>query len=453
MPLPILQAGVEAAPAAPKACRVFVSYSHRDMDDAKQFMKFFRLKLTELGSLGIGEEQVFFDRQKLLAGDEWDDSIQRALEQAEYFIFLVSVDSLNSAYCRHRELALAVARGLPILQIILSECPWEGQPLPGDTQNRKLSAFGALPKDESFALLPVSEWPGTKARAWNTVVQQLAERMIRDQAQAPIPTLVARATTQPSQARWTPLLPYFCDQVGAVNQFNGRVRNWNSRALLVLARGRHEDNVPRFWDRLRIKNLTDYLTVRNGQLLEPRPLVWPQDTGRRPDPKQLASDMLGAMSEALTGNSFQLKDVAALGAWLAGLQGVVPLVTTLPQEKKSVLAVGLRALLDLLEQCPAQTPLQQIVIAAVLENEDVENEKDLVKALKLTGYQQTHVIDLVPLQEIEEEDIRRWHRDQDIQATFRLSEEELLRKLFGDPPIRRFRLGTFDTRVKPILGL
>ena len=453
MPMPILQPAIEIAAPQPKACRAFVSYSHRDKGYARRFMKFLSLKLVELESLGIGEEHVFFDQRKLLAGDEWDDSIQRALDEAEYFVFLVSVESLNSKYCVARELAIAVARGVPILPIILKPCPWEGQPMPGDPQNRKLSAFGALPKDDSFALRPVSKWPGDEADAWNTVVQQLAQRMLRDRGQAPVPASIARAATAPASSRLTPLLPYFCNQVAAVNRFNGRMRHWSSSALVVLCRGRHEDNVPRFWDRLRIKNLADYLSVHNGQLLEPRPLVWPQDTARRRRAEELASDMIGALSESLTGNSFQLKNVTALGEWLAGLWGVAPLVTTLPQEKKPVLALGLRTLLELIEQCPEQTPVHRLVIAAVIENEAVMNEKDLIKSLKLAVYRHTHVIDLMPLQEIEAQDIRRWHRDHEIESLCGVSEEEFLRRVFGDPLLARLRLGTFDTRVRPILGL
>ena len=92
MPLPIVQQAIDVQPPE-KNCRVFVSYSHRDMKDAEQFIKFFSLKLRGTEKLRITEEQVFFDRDRLLAGDEWDESIQRALDQARYFILLISVDS------------------------------------------------------------------------------------------------------------------------------------------------------------------------------------------------------------------------------------------------------------------------------------------------------------------------------------------------------------------------
>lgn len=159
MTLPTLTAQPTNESVKPKDenFRVFVSYSHNDSDEAKQFMAYFKLQLEGLPELAISPEQVFFDRNKLLAGDEWDESIQCALEQAEYFIFLVSVNSLNSTYCCSRELAVAALKSLRIIQVILSPCPWENKPIPQDAKKRTLGALGALPKDGGFSLKPVSD--------------------------------------------------------------------------------------------------------------------------------------------------------------------------------------------------------------------------------------------------------------------------------------------------------
>jgi hypothetical protein len=451
MPLPKLQPAREAAVPQSEACRVFVSYSHRDMQDAERFMGFLRAKLREVGStVGIGEPHVFFDRRALLAGDQWDDSIQSALEQARYFIFLVSVDSLNSSYCLTRELSIAVARGLPILPILLKPCPWEGQPAPGDPQGRTLSAFGALPRDDAFALRPVSEWK-SEAVAWNTVVNQLAERLLHDRGQPTLPASIAHPTAGVPPRRLPALLPYFCDQIRVVSHFNGELRGWNRPALLVIARGCHEDNVPRFWERLRVKNLADYVHVRDGALLAPRPLVWPQDTGQRRSTSELAADMLGALSEALTGNSFELADPPAIGAWLAALPGVATLVTTLPRERRAAMVRGLCTLLDVIEQCP-QPARHRLVVAAVIEHDGATTGKELARSTACAAYAHTQVIDLMPLNEIGEPDIRRWHRDHEIELLCGVTEEDLLARV-RDPSAARLRLGIFDARVKPILGL
>lgn len=475
MPLPIPQpkietpsspASVRASSAAasiaigpagpvvsPSRCRIFISYSHLDSALAREFMKYLKLKLRELyAALQIADTEVFFDRDKLLAGEDWDESIQVGLDQMDYFILLLSVNSLTSKYCIERELTQAVNRGVPILQILLQPCPWEDLPLPGDRNNRKLGALGALPKDDAFCLQPIEHWKRGAADAWTATVAQLAKPLIEKSGQAPLPNSIAPQPRAATPQRPTPLLPYFCNQVASVNGFNNRLRTWQTHGLLVLSRGQPLDNVPRFWDRLRTKNLADYLSMQNAQVLEPRPLIWPQETGQRRDAEGLASDMIGALSEALTGSSFQLKDAAAIGQWLAAQAGVVPLVTTLPREKKAVVAQGLKVLLDVLEQCALPNARHRLVVAAVLENDALASEKDLIKALKLTGYSHTHVVDVLPLQEIEEEDIRRWHREHHIQSYCTLSEEELLAQVLSDNAAR-LRLGTFELRLRPILGL
>ncbi len=448
MPLPVLQPAKGGGNPQSKSFRVFVSYSHRDADDARDFMGYFRVKLRGLGLAGIGEEHVFHDRSQLRAGDEWDDSIQRALEEIEYFILLVTVESLNSKYCLARELAVALSRGVPVIPIILKPCPWEGQPLVDDPKSRTLGALGALPKDDAFALRPVSRWQD-RSEAWNAVVEQLGERMLRDHGQAPLPPTPTTGPAEAPPSRVTPLLPYFCDQVATVNVFNSRVRDWSSSALLVLSRGCHDDNVPRFWDRLRVKNLADYLAVHNGQLLEPRPFVWPQDAGQRRSAAELSTDMLGALSESLTGNAFQLKDAAALGAWLAALRGVATVLTTLPQERTPTLTRGLKALLDLIEACPTETPLYRLVIAAIVERDDLRGARELLRGI--AAGTRTHVIDLLPLQEIEEQDIRSWHRAHEIAAICGVSEQDFVQTILG--PAERLRLGVFGSRAGTILGL
>lgn len=105
------------------------------MTDAQAFMENLRLLLRGMDELRISEGQVFFDRNKLRAGDDWDETIQCALEEADYFIFLVSTHSLNSNYCYSRELETAARRSLPIIQVVLKDCPWEHQPIPGDAKS------------------------------------------------------------------------------------------------------------------------------------------------------------------------------------------------------------------------------------------------------------------------------------------------------------------------------
>lgn len=450
MPLPTLIAQQMTEPIAleKKGCRVFVSYSHKDSEAAKQFMEIFKLELRGSPQLGITPEQVFFDRNKLLAGEEWDESIQCTLEEADYFVFLVSVHSLSSQYCYSRELAIAAERALPIIQIVLNYCPWEKQPLPGDSKKRTLGDLGALPKDDRFSIKPISEWKN-RHYAWNEVIKQLTARLAKDHS-PPIASRLTGAIEAVAQSRHGigPLLPYFCNQTIPVKEFQRRVRTWNHTALLVLTKGVANDNVPRFWDRLRNKDLQDYLTTRNEQLFEPRPLIWPLSDDRKINTEEFTSDMMSALSDALTGNAFQLSNESSLGQWLSALPAVIPLVTTLPKaQPKKIIAAGIRVLLDLLERCPTETPLNRLVIAMLIEDDHLISEKDLCKALKLLGYQRTHLVDLAPLKEIDQDDIRHWHRDYEIEKLCCVDEENFLRSVFTDALAHSLRMRQFAEKL------
>jgi hypothetical protein len=406
-------------------------------------MQNLRLLLRGMDELHISEEQVFFDRNNLLAGDDWDETIQCALEEADYFIFLVSTDSLNSSYCYSRELEAAARRRLPIIQIVLKDCPWEHQPIPGDARKRKLGALGAIPKDAQFQLRPIARWASDERdRAWNCVVKQLAEKL--QEKGRPSAAFSAR----PSQT----LLPFFCNQVGIVNRFNDRVTSWGNRAMLVLTRGLYEDNLAKFWDRLRTKDLTDYLTANNGQLIDQKPFAWPFLPHEKPsDGKESLTAMLQALSDALTGNKHLITDIVSLSQWLSGQPATVPLFTQLPNGEKAQLAAGLKVLLHMLEQSPVDTALDKLIVTASIEAKSVLHDSDLSQTLALSGYQRTHIIDLPPLQEIERNDIRSWHLTHKIETDYRVTEDTLLDRVFGDTPPAPLRLRTFANKVQDLL--
>lgn len=413
------------------------------MTDAQAFMENLRLLLRGMDELRISEGQVFFDRNKLRAGDDWDETIQCALEEADYFIFLVSTHSLNSNYCYSRELETAARRRLPIIQVVLKDCPWEHQPIPGDAKKRRLGALGAIPKDAQFQLRPIARWAlDERDRAWNCVVEQLADKL----KEKVLP--VAALSAQSSQT----LLPFFCNQVGIVNRFNDRVTSWGNRAMLVLTRGIYEDNLAKFWDRLRTKDLRDYLTANNGHLIDQKPFAWPFLPHEKPsDGKESLTAMLLALSDALTGNKHLITDIVSLSQWLSEQPGVVPLFTQLPSGEKAQLAAGLKVLLNMLEHSPADTALDKLIITTSIEAKSVLHDSDLSQTLALSGYQRTHIIDLPPLQEIERDDIRSWHLTHKIETEYRVTEDALLDRVFGDKPPAPLRLRTFATKVQDLL--
>lgn len=419
-------------------------------------MDYFRLQLQGSPKLAISPDQVFFDRHKLLAGEDWDESIQCALEQAEYFIFLVSVHSLSSKYCYSRELASAasqsIKRSLRIIQVILNPCPWENLPIPEDPQKRKLGELGALPKDDEFSLNPVSQWPEKdRAHVWNEVVKQITAAISTQPAQTEQSHTIKTATSATaSQHKFVPLLPYFCNQTAAVNEFNKRIRLWDNTALLVLTKGIYDDDLPNFWKRLHGKNLSDYLTMRNAPLLETKRFIWPFSKEDKLNTQEMMSTMMSALSDALTGNPYQLTDEAALSHWLSTSSGVITLVTDLPKEPKKNTVAGIRALLDLLEHCSTEAPLNRLIIAMMLEGDELRTEKDLHKTLKMSGYQRTHLVDIAPLKPIDKDDISRWHRDYEVEKMKCINEEVLLQNL-ANLLIQPLRLRKFAAKINEIL--
>lgn len=453
MAIPIFQQTIPAQFEKKLRCRIFVSYSHKDAKDAEQFMNFFKLQLCGIPQVGITEMEIFFDRGRILAGDDWDDLIHSALDEAQYFILLVSVHSLASKYCYHRELAKAVKRNLTIVLILLNHCPWDELPLPNDPRNRRLSALHTLPID----LRPIASWPGRgRDKAWTDLVKQLAARLLKDEPEpAPaIPGLgekaIARVQTLKTKE---PLLPYFCNQISVVNEFDRGVSGWKDRALVVLARGIHDDNLPRFWDRLQNKNLKDYLEANNAQVFRRRPLIWPFGVGDSLDAKERAKTMLGAISESLAGNRYRLNDLPALSSWLSTEEGVMILVTVLPAQPKKLIVSGLHSLLSLLEECPADTPLDRLVITILIEDDDLVSERNVIKASTIEGYQRTRLIDLMPLKPIAKNDIRVWHNAYEVESFHNITEEALLETVLRGNLNGTLRMRDFADKLKNLFQL
>lgn len=67
--------------------KIFVSYSRRDLDVAN--------RLTD--ALEHAGHQAWIDRQDIRSGADWQEEIVRAIQDAEYFVLLLSPDSVTSA--------------------------------------------------------------------------------------------------------------------------------------------------------------------------------------------------------------------------------------------------------------------------------------------------------------------------------------------------------------------
>ncbi len=80
--------------------KIFLSYSRTDSQPAEAIAL----------ALGAARHDVFFDREDLPAGEEYDMRIRRGIESAELFIFLVSPQAIDAGSYTLSELAIAEER-------------------------------------------------------------------------------------------------------------------------------------------------------------------------------------------------------------------------------------------------------------------------------------------------------------------------------------------------------
>ena len=114
---------------------IFLSYSHRD-DEWRVKLRI-HLKILETA----GRVKIWEDTH-LRPGEKWNDEIERQLELADIFLFLVSADLLASDYVRNKELPKALSRfeagEAKVVPIIMRDCLWQAS---------DFSKFQVLPKD------------------------------------------------------------------------------------------------------------------------------------------------------------------------------------------------------------------------------------------------------------------------------------------------------------------
>ncbi|HMR03787.1 MAG TPA: toll/interleukin-1 receptor domain-containing protein [Candidatus Competibacter phosphatis] len=106
--------------------RIFVSYSHADVG----WLERLQVHLKPLERAGSIEWWAY--TRDLLAGQVWEDEIEKALNAAAIGVLLVSADFLASDFIANHELppllAAAQDKGLTILSLIVSPSQFEHTP-------------------------------------------------------------------------------------------------------------------------------------------------------------------------------------------------------------------------------------------------------------------------------------------------------------------------------------
>jgi hypothetical protein len=139
-----------------KKLKLCISYSHLDEEHIEEFIK----HIAPLKNNGLIED--WYDR-KIIAGQDFQDDIDKNLENADIICLFISANFLSSNACmkeKRNALKLKKNTGIAVVPIILSACGW--------SDDKKLSSLLALPTDGK----PITDLTDSN-NAWNNVYNGL----------------------------------------------------------------------------------------------------------------------------------------------------------------------------------------------------------------------------------------------------------------------------------------
>jgi hypothetical protein len=130
-----------------KKVLIFIAYSHAD----KKYLEGLTRHLSVLEREGL--VRVWYDGC-ITAGENWDASIRRSLQEADVVLLLISAEFIASQYCYSVEMQAAIdrhkRREALVVPIIIRDSGWQELPI-GELQ--------ALPEGS----LPVARWRDREA--------------------------------------------------------------------------------------------------------------------------------------------------------------------------------------------------------------------------------------------------------------------------------------------------
>ncbi len=143
--------------------RIFISYSRKDSSTARSLA----------GSLEKAGFDIWWDISDLQGGDDWLRNIPAAIESSQYFILLLSPNSIASKWVE-REYLHALNRSIKIIPILIAPCqiPFALANIncldftAHDDQTNQQTLLATLKKGSSPVAVP-SSWPaGKKPLIW-----------------------------------------------------------------------------------------------------------------------------------------------------------------------------------------------------------------------------------------------------------------------------------------------
>ena len=146
------------------ALKIFISYSHKD----EAFKDELVTMLTGL------QRRKFVDAwqdRRIEAGDEWNQSIQTAMDECDLALLLVSPDYLASCFVQEQEQPKLLQRReemkTRVIPIIVRPCMWQSEPA--------LTGIQALPRDDK-AIITFPKETGARDQIWTTIAQEIEKR-------------------------------------------------------------------------------------------------------------------------------------------------------------------------------------------------------------------------------------------------------------------------------------
>ncbi|WP_346291542.1 leucine-rich repeat domain-containing protein [Sphaerothrix gracilis] len=150
-----------------KTPKVFISYAHEDEE--------FKEKLDKMLA-GMKRRNVIetWQDRLIVPGDDWYDSIQAAMNEADIALLLISADFIESGFINEEEVPRLLDRrqseGMRVIPIIVRPCMWTSEPI--------LKKLNALPKDGK-PVITFSQDNGDRDQAWTDIAKAI-EKLAKD---------------------------------------------------------------------------------------------------------------------------------------------------------------------------------------------------------------------------------------------------------------------------------
>jgi internalin A len=142
--------------------KIFISFSSIDEKYKDEFIKHTK---------GLQDNRLIekpFVCSNIELGADWDATIKKEIDECDIMVCLVSVDFLNSDYCRRIEVKKAMEQGKKLISIIIRPCDWE---------TSDFARFQAAYKGKCISLSsqnPLAENSGIEREAcWTAIVKEM----------------------------------------------------------------------------------------------------------------------------------------------------------------------------------------------------------------------------------------------------------------------------------------